>query len=623
MANTKIKDIEHELRIYRSRILVASIFVLVLASVLVVRYAYLQIDRYSEYRTEAEQNRIVTEPVAPSRGLVSTRDGTLIAKSRPSYLVSIIPEQVDNLDETLDRLSQLFEVTDQQRARFLRRIQQSRRPHSPVSLRYELTEEEVAKVAVQQHGLAGVEVTAQSVRYYPFGELFAHTLGYVGRINETELSTLDSERYAGTSAIGKTGIEKTWEEELMGFPGQRQVEVNARGRALRTLNTDLPTTGSELVLTIDIGVQQAAAQALEGRRGSAVAIDVNTGEVLALVSTPTFDPNLFVTGISHANYRALVEDLDSPMFNRAIQARYPPGSTVKPEIGLAALHYNLINPNHSVADPGYFSLPNDEHRYRDWKREGHGPVDFYQAMAQSCDTYYYELAHNMGIDRYSDFLEHFGFGARTGIDLPQERSGILPSREWKRNARNRAWYPGDTINAGIGQGFFLATPLQLAHATAVIATRGERYRPHLVREIIGENSRVIEPELIEFVEVDDNDWDVLHRSMRDVIHHYRGTAHLLSRDTAYHFAGKSGTAQVVGIAQGEKYDAEALSERQRDHALFVAFAPYDNPQIAIAVIVENGEGGSTVAGPIAKQIMDSWLLDEAGVLKQEFASDGS
>lgn len=623
MANTKIKDIEHELRIYRSRIFVAALFVLFLTGILVVRYAYLQIDRYSEYRTEAEQNRIVTEPVAPSRGLVATRDGTLIAKSRPSYLVSIIPEQVDDLEETLDELGQLFEVTEQQRARFLRRTQQSRRPHSPVNLRYELTEEEVAKVVVQQHRLVGVEVSAQSVRYYPYGELFAHTLGYVGRINESELQNLDSERYAGTSAIGKTGIEKTWEEVLMGFPGQRQVEVNARGRALRTLNTEQPTTGGELILTLDMKVQETAATALEGRRGSAVAIDVNTGEVLALVSTPTFDPNLFVTGISHTNYRALIEDLDSPMFNRAIQARYPPGSTVKPEIGLAALHYNLIDPNTTINDPGYFSLPNDEHRYRDWKREGHGPMNFYQAMAQSCDTYYYELAHEMGIDRYSEFLAHFGFGERTGIDLPQERSGILPSREWKRNARNRAWYPGDTINAGIGQGFFLATPIQLAHATSVVATRGYRYRPHLVREIRGSENRSIEPELIEYFEVDDNDWEVLHQSMREVVHNIRGTAHLLSRNSAYEMAGKSGTAQVVGIAQGEKYDADALSERLRDHALFVSFAPYDNPQVAVAVIVENGEGGSTVAGPIAKQIMDAWLLDESGQLKQEYRNDGS
>jgi len=612
MAQTKIKNIELELRTYRSRILVAVIFVLFLCSILVARYSYLQIDRYKEYSTEADENRILTEPVAPARGLVLTRDGELIAKTRPSYIVSIVPEQVDDLDESLAMLEQFITISDRQKERFKRRTKERRRPYAPVILRYELTEEEVARIAVKRHALKGVEIAARSVRYYPYKDLFAHTLGYVGRINSKELNAIDSERYAGTHAIGKTGIEKTWESELMGYPGSQEVEVNARGRVLRVLNSEAPRHGIDLTLTIDMDIQQAAFDALADRRGSAVVIDVNSGEVLALVSTPSYDPNLFVTGISHANYKILVDDLDSPMFNRAIQARYPPGSTVKPEIGMAGLYYNVVTAEHEIWDRGYFSLPNDKHRYRDWKPQGHGHVNFVSAMAESCDTYYYQLAHELGIDRYTEFMAHFGFGQLTGIDLPQERSGILPSREWKRVYRGRAWYPGDTINAGIGQGFFLATPLQLAHATAVIASHGKRYKPHLVKELHGEVERKIEPELIDHVDLAKEHWDLVFESMHAVVAGAKGTARALSKNSAYEFAGKSGTAQVVGIAQGERYDAEALSERQRDHALFVSFAPLKDPQIAVAVIVENGEGGSTVAGPIAKRIMDAWWKDTYG-----------
>ena len=618
MAQNQIKNVELELKIYRRRVLVAGLFVLLLTGILVARYAFLQVEMHDQFRTQANENRILTEPIAPSRGLIRARDGELIARSRPSYTLSIVPERVEDIDATIDTLSQWVTISDGQRRRFFRRVGERRRPFSPVILRFELSEAEIARVAVQRHHLEGVEVAAHSVRDYPFRGLFAHSLGYVGRINERELAQLNAERYAGTLGLGKTGIEKTWEDELMGYPGQQEVEVNARGRALRTLEARPPTVGNELILTLDLAVQQTAFEALEGRRGSVVAIDVNSGEVLALVSTPAFDPNLFVTGISHENYRLLVEDLDSPMFNRAIQARYPPGSTVKPQIGLAGLHYNLVNPNQEIDDHGYFTLPNDDHRYRDWKPEGHGKVNFFDAMAQSCDTYYYLLAYEMGIDRYSSFLAGFGFGELTGIDLPQERRGILPSRQWKRDYRGRAWYPGDTINVGIGQGFFLATPLQLAHATATVASRGKRYRPHLVKTVLGDNSRAIEPELINEVEVADNDWDDLHTAMHDVVHSLRGTARGLSRNSSYELAGKSGTAQVVGIAQDAEYDSEELSERLRDHALFVAFAPYENPQIAVAVIVENGEGGSTVAGPVAKQVMDSWLLDDSGELKQEF-----
>jgi len=612
MAQTKIKNIELELRTYRSRILVAVIFVLFLCSILVARYSYLQVDRYKEYSTEADENRILTEPVAPARGLVRTRDGELIAKTRPSYIVSLVPEQVEDVDASLAALEQFITISDRQKQRFKRRVKERRRPYSPVILRYELTEEEVARIAVKRHDLKGVEIAARSVRYYPYKDLFAHTLGYVGRINSKELNSIDSERYAGTHAIGKTGVEKTWEDELMGFPGIQEVEVNARGRVLRVLNSEAPRHGVDLTLTIDMDIQQAAFDALAGRRGSAVAIDVHSGEVLALVSTPSYDPNLFVTGISHANYKILVEDLDSPMFNRAIQARYPPGSTVKPEIGMAGLYYNVVTADYEIWDRGYFTLPKDTHRYRDWKPQGHGHVNFVSAMAQSCDTYYYQMVHELGIDRYTEFMAHFGFGQLTGIDLPQERSGILPSREWKRTYRGRAWYPGDTINAGIGQGFFLATPLQLAHATAVIASRGKRYKPHLVKELHGEYEREVEPELIDHVELAQEHWDLVFESMHEVVAGTKGTARALSKKSAYEFAGKSGTAQVVGIAQGERYDAEALSERQRDHALFVSFAPLQDPQIAVAVIVENGEGGSTVAGPIAKKVMDAWWKDTHG-----------
>jgi penicillin-binding protein 2 len=605
----RLKDLKSETRLICARITTAFIGVIALFAILVFRFYDLQIVHYDHYVTRAESNRIQVQPVPPNRGLIFDRNGVLLAENRPSYTLSIVRERVSNLDETLAQIGRLISVSSDDLENFRKALSQRRRPYESVPLRYHLTEEEIARIAVNEYALEGVEVEAQLVRYYPHGELFAHTIGYVGRISEREINGFDDEdyrRYSGTHSIGKTGVERFYEKQLLGEVGTQHVEVNAHGRVLRTLE---PVPGTDLHLFLDIQLQRTAVEALQGQRGAVVAIEVETGGIVAMVSTPSYDPNLFVTGISHKNFQDLNESPDLPLFNRTIQGQYPPGSTLKPLLGLGALETGVVTPQWRIRDPGFFQLEDSEHKYRDWKRYGHGnQVDLNQAIIESCDTYFYMLATRMGIDRMHPVGAAFGLGERTGIDVPSERAGIWPSRIWKRAARGLAWFPGDSLNVSIGQGDVLTTPLQLAVLTAGMAERGVIRGPRLVERVGGVKVEVPERRVYEAKE---ENWDVVSAAMEGVVHSARGTAKIIAKDATYRIAGKTGTAQVVGIAQDARYDRDKVHERNRDHALFIAYAPADKPQIAVAVIIENGEHGSSAAAPVARSVFDTWFALEA------------
>jgi penicillin-binding protein 2 len=488
-----------------------------------------------------------------------------------------------------------------------------------VPVLFELSEEQIAAIAVNQFRLPGVEVVAQLVRHYPQREHFAHSVGYVGRINEKELKGLDSVAYSGTHHIGKTGVERFYEERLHGEVGYEEVETNARGRVLRVLKRIDPLPGQDVILTLDVRLQEAAEAALAGRRGAIVALQPSTGEVLAMVSQPSFDPNPFVTGISFKAYAELRDSIDQPLFNRVLRGLYPPGSTIKPMMAVAALDAGVITNTSRVFDPGFYQLANHSHKYRNWNRSGDGWVSLELAISRSNDTYFYDLAHKMGIDRMHDYMTRFGLGQRVSLDMFEETAGLMPSREWKRARYRQAWYPGETLILGIGQGYMQTTPLQLAQATALMATRGKWIRPHLAKTIEGLPPVDTQP-LADIQLRDPKSWDFARFGMEQVMHGPRGTARKVGDSSAYRIAGKSGTAQVVAIRQGEKYDRNKIQERHRDHALFVAYAPADNPQIVVAIMVENGESGSGVAAPVAKLVMDAWLLDANGQLKAEYAT---
>lgn len=606
-----IKDHFSEARIFTRRLIVVVIAIVCLLGVLLARFYNLQVVNYRDYVTRSDSNRVQVQPIPPTRGLIYDRNGILLADNRPSYTLTIIKERVKDLEQTLAILDGLIEFKDEELEKFHKQLKQRRRPFEAVPLRYRLSEPEIARLAVNEYRLSGVEVKAELVRHYPLGELTAHSVGYVGRINDRELGGFDEEqyrRYSGTHTIGKIGLEKYYEDLLLGDVGYQNVETNARGRVLRVLERTDPVPGANLVLHFDSLLQQVAFEALGERRGSVVALDVNTGGVLAMVSTPSYNPNLFVTGISFKDYRVLNQSLDLPLFNRSIQGQYPPGSTIKPMLGLAGLHYNYIDANYSVRDPGYYQLEGEERLYRDWKRKGHGSrIRLKQAVVESCDTYYYDLAFRMGIDNIHNFGSHFGLGEKTGVDVPSERGGIWPSRDWKRRARGLPWFPGDSLNVGIGQGDVLTTPMQLAVMTATLASQGKQMQPQLVARV---DDEAVAPAMVDGVDVGEGHWQQIFDAMEAVVHSQRGTAQSIRYGIDYKIAGKTGTAQVVGIAQGEEYDSEALAERQRDHALFVAFAPVDNPKIAVAVIVENGEKSSSAA-KIARKVFDAYLQAEA------------
>jgi penicillin-binding protein 2 len=618
-----IKDHHSERRLFIGRVILASTVSFILLGIVVARLVQLQVFDYEVFAAQSQGNRVRIEPVPPIRGLVFDRKGKVLAENLPAYQLELIPEQVDDIEDTLQRLAALGLVEEEDIPAFLE-LSESGPRFKPVTLNFRLTDEQIANFAIQRPRFPGVDFQPRLVRHYKHGELVAHAVGYVGALSKRDLERLEASAYAGTSHTGKTGVESSFEIDLHGDVGVRHVISNALGRRIptdsREMAESLPADeaslpGMNVYLSLDLDLQRVAAEALDGRRGAAVAIDPWTGEILALVSSPAFDPNLFALGMSTKQFSELQNDPDRPLFNRAIRGAYPPGSTIKPMLALAALETGATNLTHKTFCRGFFRLPNTTHRYRDWKPEGHGEMDIHDAIAQSCDVYFYEISGEIGIDRMHYYLDQFGLGQRTGIDISGEHSGLVPSREWKRQAfrepADQRWYNGETVIASIGQGYMLATPLQLATATAAVATRGIRYAPHLVAAVedplTGER-RLIEPQRLDDVEITTaENWDAVIGAMNAVMQDVRGTAFAVGGRAEYQMAGKSGTAQVFSVAQEDEYNEEEIEERLRDHALFISFAPLDNPRIAVAIIVENGSSGSRVAAPIAKAIMDEYL----------------
>lgn len=620
MQNRDFKDPIRETRIFTFRAIIFWIVVVCLVLVLAGRVFYLQVLQHERYATASDKNRVLLQPIAPNRGLIFDTNGKLLAENRASQSLNIIIERVgEDLPDLLALIQSLILVKKSDLESFEKRRQQRRRPYEPVPLRGKLTEEEIAILAVNSYRLPGVTVEAQLVRNYPFAASTAHVLGYVGRINERELKEIDPVNYSGTKSIGKLGVEKFYEAQLHGKVGFQKVEVNALGRVLSVLEREDPVPGADITLYLDSDLQRTAEQALGERRGAVVAIDTQTGGILALTSQPSFDPNLFVTGIDAKTYALLRDSLDLPLFNRALRGQYPPGSTVKPFVALAGLELGHIDWSYTINDPGWYQINQGGRFYRDWKKWGHGKVDLEHAIAQSCDTYFYDLAHRMKVDDLHAFLWQFGFGQRISLDVAEAVSGILPSTTWKKNRTGQPWYTGDSLNVGIGQGYMLATPLQLATATMVLANRGKWLQPRLLKSIrVNKNYIESLPPTEEVTATPENvklkrkeNWELMIDAMESVVHGSRGTAQGIGKELDYRIAGKTGTAQVVGIKQDEEYDVEKVAERNQDHGLFVAFAPADKPRIALAVIVENGGGGSVSAAPVARKVLDAYLLPKA------------
>lgn len=612
-ADTPIKNHAAERHLFLVRTIVAGLLMAVLLGLLITRLVFLQGVKHGYYDTRSDENRMRVQVAQPVRGLIYDRNGVVLADNLPSYRLEIVPEQVKDLHAAIDRLGEIIEVRKMDRERFFDRMRKEPRFRG-TPIRLNLSQTEVARFEVNRANFPGMEIRAGLTRHYPMGEVAAHLVGYVGGITERELFIHDEKRYRGATHIGKVGAEYSYESLLHGQPGSRILEANAAGRALRQLQFNRPTPGHSLYLTIDSQLQSAAYEALGDHDGAVVAINPRTGGVLAMVSKPSFDPSLFVDGISHKNYDVLINDKHRPLFNRALQGQYPPGSTVKPIMALAALETHVIDPNRKVFCPGFIQLPGSKRKYRDWKRSGHGWLNLDQAIYRSSDVYFYKLGLDLGIDNIYRYASMFGLGQRTGIDMPRENSGLMPSREWKRGARHLPWYPGETLNTVIGQGFMTATPLQLAQMTALIAQRGRGRRPHILmasEDTANGNMQSVNTKTFPPIELNnDRNWGLVIKGMEDVVQAPRGTAHYyIGRDAPYRIAGKSGTAQVAGLAQDEAApDEKDVERRFRDHALFIAFAPAQDPRIAVAVIVEHGGGGSSTASPIARQVMDAYLL---------------
>ena len=639
----QLKDHEAEKKLFNHRLVVAGVFIVVLFAALILQLVNLQIYQHEYFTARSDGNRMHSQYVPPARGLIFDRSGNLLAENQPIFNLTVVPEQVESFDETLEILNRLIRLTDDDIEQFNSRLQRNRVPFSSVPLRYILDEEEKSKVAVNGHLLPGISIEPQLVRRYPLAGLTAHSVGYVSEINREELDSLsdaEKENYGGTNHRGKTGIERTYEDLLHGTVGYEIVEKNNRGQVMRRLDRTDPVAGKNITLHMDAQLQIAAENALGDFRGAVVAIDPNTGGILAMVSKPTFNPNLFVTGISSKDYDILVKDeVNTPLFDRTTNP-YPPGSTIKPFLGLAGLHHEHIDYDFAIEDPGYFRLPGVSYRWGDYTLRtqiggGHGRTDLMKAIYQSCDTFFYDLGNRMGIDTIHDFMAKFGFGNNFAVDIAYARTGVLPSREWKMASRGEPWYPGDTINSSIGQGYMWATPLQLATAVSIIANEGKVVSPRMLKAVDGELFEPLIENPMSDVMVNDSDYwryiedamtMVVHRPFSDQFRDY-GTAYesiaMADREMSYKMAGKSGSAQVVGISQDILSSSDIMvSDLNKDHGLFISFAPAQNsqiaPQIAIAVFVENGEHGSSVAGPIAKQVIDTYLLD---ILKLDFFTE--
>ena len=611
--HVELKNHLREIFHFRLRLAVSIGFTLVLLAILLLRFVYLQGMRHNYYQTLAENNRISIVPIVPNRGLILDRNGIEMAHNYSGYTLEITPGKVGGIEATIDELATLVTITPKDRKRFKKLLAESHDLES-VMIRNRLSDEEVARFAAQQYRFPGVEIKARLLRDYPYSDKASHLIGYIGRINETDVDQLEENdlaaNYRGSDYIGKTGLEQSYESELHGTTGIEQVEVDSAGRAVRLLSRTPPVSGNTLVLSIDAKLQEIAEQAFGNYRGALVAIDPGNGEVLAFVSKPGYDPSLFIDGIDPQSWDELNNSPDHPLNNRALRGQYPSGSTIKPFMALAGLNYNIRSPDRAISDPGYYTLPGSSHQYRDWKKGGHGMVDMFKSIVVSCDTYYYGLATELGIDNIYNFLSRFGFGKKTGIDLEGETSGLLPSQEWKMRRYGQKWYAGDTVSVGIGQGYSLVTPMQLAYATATLANNGVGFRPHLVKEIRSsrakENRAITVPPEAD-MQLNPEHLDLVKRAMVAVTQP-GGTAVAASLGASYHIAGKTGTAQVVGMKQGEKYDASKMDERHRDHAWFIAFAPAEQPRIALVVLVENGGHGGGTAAPIARKVMDYYLL---------------
>ncbi len=621
MSQYNLKDRSYEQRQYTARVVVMFLLAVVGVMILLGRLVQLQVIDHEAYSVKSDQNRIQLQPIAPLRGLIFDRNGVLLADNRPVFALNLVTETIDDLDAMIAVLSDLVEITDDDLQAFEKRRARKQRPYAPVTLAFNLSEDEVARISVNHHRLPGVEIGTQMVRHYPFGELFAHAVGSVRRINEKDLEKLDPVIYSGTQFVGKRGVEQFYERSLHGEVGRQLVETDARGRIRQVLETHPPKQGRNVTLQLDSRLQIAAHAALGDRRGAIVAIDPRSGGVLALVSNPAYNPNLFVTGISTTDYRALADARDTPLFNRATHGQYSPGSTFKPAVALAGLASGVMRWDETIEDKGFFQLPNQKRIFRDWSWKknnagGQGKVDMRRAIYRSSNVYFYDLASRMDITQFTDFVSQFGFGRNMAIDVADARSGLLPNPVWKRGMKGEPWYPGDTINMSIGQGDVLVTPLQLATYSALIANRGEWLRP---RMLLSSDEPLMEfdpgPSPEPVVGPSIFDWESIVDAMEDVVHRGKqgfrqnGTAYShIGTDITYRMAGKSGTTQVVEIRQGEEYSAEELNEYQRKHAWFMAFAPADNPQIAMSVLVENGGGGSSVAAPVARAVIDAYLL---------------
>ncbi len=613
-AGRAIKDQIVEQEIFDQRSAIAFSLIVLAVLLLLSRFSYLQIINYGEYATQSVNNRVRFLPVTPNRGLIYDRRGRPIADNVPAYRLELIPEDVDDLESTVRALGALIDLGPDPLERFAT-ARRRYREFDSVPLKFNLSEVEVARFAVDRHHFEGVDVVPYLVRRYLHGELLTHVLGYVGRLDADDLAAVDEGNYRGTSHIGKSGIEKHYENRLHGASGRERVETNAQGRVLRVLERKEPRHGDDLVLSIDVQVQRAVWDALGDRPGAAVAIDPSTGAVLAMVSKPSYDPNDFVHGISSADYRAILDSPGKPLINRAIQGGYEPGSTLKPFVGLGGLELGVIDRQSEVLSSGNFYLSGAERPYRDWKEDGHGWVNIQEALEHSVNTYFYELAYNMGIDRLHDFLAHFGFGQATGVDIPNEISGLLPSRDWKRGRYGEPWYPGETVIAGIGQGFNVTTPIQLAAALATFANGGVRFAPRVLyanKRAGDQRAVLVRAPVLSQVPVNDADnWAAITEGMRRVVHGVQGTARGIRPESGYQIAGKSGTAQVFAQDVSEDERDVEVAEHLRNHALFIAYAPVINPKIAVAVVVEHGGGGSREAAPVARAMIDAWLLQES------------
>ncbi|CEG56725.1 penicillin-binding protein 2 [Legionella fallonii] len=589
---------------FRLNLLVA--ILIILSLILVLRLAFLQISEFKRYQTLSLKNQMSIIPIAPPRGVILDRNGVLLAENIPVYVLEIIPEHVKDIKTTLAKLQELIpSITDDDIDNF-KRVRSQNRSFVPIPIKLKLSQEEVAIFAINQYRFPGVSIKARLMRHYPLGEMTAHVLGYVGRINIQELKNVDPTNYRGTNFIGKAGVEKYYEDILHGKVGYQMVETDVSGRTLRVVNKINPRSGAKLYLSIDTRLQKAAYDALKDKRGAVVVINSHNGEILAMVSSPSFDPNIFVGGVSSKDYKILSNALQRPLFNRAVRGVYPPASTIKPFVGLAGLDKGFVTIDTAIYDPGKFKLPTSSHLFRDWKKTGHGMINFKRAITVSCDTYFYQLGHKMGISNIEDMLVKFGLGQLSHIDLYEEANGIVPSSRWKRQAKGVSWYPGDTLITSIGQGFMLATPLQMANATASLSQRGQRFRPHLLSKTVNsDNEEIEEYKPVEEYPVylkDEDNWDIVADAMHNVLTSNEGTGYRFGRNPPYPVAGKTGTAQVHSGRQYEKAKYEDIPEALRDNSLFIAFTPVKKPEIAIAVVVENDVSASTVA----RKVLDAY-----------------